>query len=277
MDARRILLASIAIAAAVAGRCAEAGPDAATEVFQADSHWRPIDYTPMRIVPGSALDFSVFLDAPAAGTATSSVARAIFVAANEPDRPLRLYGVVLSHGMPFLDKDAVRPAHRLSAASGYNLVRLHLLTAGTPSVMTAPGSTTLKPEKRDQLDYFLASLRRKGLYYMLPLNGWGFFDGSLIHDVPEFKARVLRSDLNPLLPISRDASNRLKAYSRELLTHRNPYTGVAMKDDPALLGIELSNEDSLFWELHRNPAMIPVYRRVARERLSRAMGRTRRN
>jgi hypothetical protein len=265
-------LAVLLLGATVA-RSQRAADHAPPVIFSSGPDWPAIAFTPARIAPGSALDFSGFLRAPA-GRDGEIVNRAgQFVAAKAPDRPLRFYGAVMSHGMPFLDRAESDRLVDYLAACGYNLIRFHLYTAGTPSVMASSASPDFNPQARDRLDYFLAGLRRKGIYFMFPLNNWGFFDGSVIHDVPEFKSRMLRSELNPYLPISRDASNWLKQFARGLLVHRNPYTGVDLKDDPALVGIELSNEDSLFWELHRNPSLIPLYQRVERERLHSQLGR----
>ena len=38
-----------------------------------------------------------------------------------------------------------------------------------------------------------------------------------------------------------------KEYLEAILTRKNPYTGLAMVDDPALVLTEIINENSLFW------------------------------
>ena len=42
-----------------------------------------------------------------------------------------------------------------------------------------------------------------------------------------------------------------KEYADKLLNHVNPYTGLAYKEDPAIMTIELANEDSAFFDNNR--------------------------
>jgi hypothetical protein len=37
-----------------------------------------------------------------------------------------------------------------------------------------------------------------------------------------------------------------KEYARQLLTHVNPYTGLALRDDPVMAMVEVTNENSLY-------------------------------
>jgi len=238
-----------------------------TETFNASDQWRPVHWEPARIVKGSALDFSVFLDAPAGKFGAVVCRDGRFVFENAPEKPVRLYGVVVSHGLPFLDKKHCEQLADYLAATGYGGVRLHNYNFAK-GVMKEIGSAEFTPEAQDQLDYFFFCLKQRGLYFTFPLNAWGFFKAGDVTDVPEFRNRAFRFESNGLLPISADLQRWFKAYALHLLGHTNRYTGLALKDDPVLLSIELTNENSLLAVLVQFPELIPIYRKQCAEHLT---------
>ena len=242
------------------------------QVFQESEEWRPVQYDPGIIVKGTVLDFSSDLDAPAGKYGNAVLSGGHFVFKDTAAKPLRLYGVVISHTLPFQDKAGCDRTADYLAASGYNWVRLHNYNFGK-EVMKETGSTEFRPEALDQLEYFLACLKQRGIYFTLPLNAWGFFKAGDVKDIPEFRDRDFRFESNGLLPISRDLQHWFREYSRNLLGHFNPYTKLAMKDDPALLSLELTNENSLFAVLGQHPEFVGIYRGKCRERLLEKLGR----
>jgi len=225
----------------------------------ADQDWRPIKWEPARIAKGSALDFSSFLPAPAGKMGAAIIRDGQFVFEDAPDKPVHIYGVVISHALPYLDKPHCEQLADYLAASGYNGVRLHNYNFAK-AVMTDIGSTEFTPDARDQLDYFFFCLKQRGIYYSFPLNAWGFFKAGDVKDIPEFRDRAFRFESNGLLPISKDLQQWFKDYALHFLNHVNPYTGLALKDDPALLDIELTNENSLLAVLGQYPEFVPIYR-----------------
>ena len=242
------------------------------EVFEASDEWRAIQYEPATIAKGSVLDFSTDLDAPAGKHGEAVIKGGHFVFKDGPGKALKLYGVVISHTLPFQDKAGCERTADYLAASGYNWVRLHNYNFGK-EVMKETGSTEFRPGALDQLEYFLACLKQRGIYFTLPLNAWGFFKAGDVKDIPEFRERDFRFESNGLLPISKDLQRWFREYSRNLLGHVNPYTKLAMKDDPALLSLELTNENSLFAVLEQHPEFLGIYRGKCRERLLAKLGR----
>ena len=229
------------------------------EISGANDEWLPIDYKTLSIIKGSALDFAGFLDAPAGKHGEAICRDGHFVFKDAPDKPLRFYGVTIGQGMPYTDKQTCERLTDYLAACGYNLVRLHgyqLLS----DVMKELGSTEFNPVRLDQLDYFISCLKKKGIYYTIELDAWPYFKAGDADDVKEFKGRAFRFESNALLPISEKLTTWLQQYSLNLLNHRNPYSEVALKDDPALVGIEITNENALFQEMHRNAEFIAIYR-----------------
>ena len=66
-------------------------------------------------------------------------------------------------------------------------------------------------------------------------------------EIPEFPQQAVGGDLfKGLVFVLDSALANWAAFSRNLLTHVNPYTGLAWKDDPALAGLSLVNEDTIF-------------------------------
>jgi hypothetical protein len=86
-------------------------------------------------------------------------------------------------------------------------------------------------------------MKKEGIYSLIcpywaltvkPPKGWGV-------DVPEGK------DAHNLLYFDPKMRALYKNWLRILLTEKNPYTNIALKDDPALAILQLQNEDSLFF------------------------------
>jgi hypothetical protein len=268
---KTLLLTCCAALLPLAAPAAEtnAGP---VEVFTASADWQAIRWEPARIVKGSALDFSSFLAAPAGRSGAVICRDGRFVFQNAPDQPVRIYGADVTHGLPFMDKPHGEQFADYLAACGYSGVRLHNYNFAK-GVMKDVGSAEFTPEALDQLDYFFACLKKHGLYYTFPLNAWGFFKAGDVTDVPEFRGRAFRFESNGLLSISADLQRWFKAYALQLLGHTNPYTGLALKDDPALLSLELANEDSLLAVLGQFPEFVPIYRNKCCEHLLAGLGR----
>lgn len=212
-------------------------------VLAAGEDWVPLDYSP-EIEAGSALDFSGQgqLDAPA-GKHGRVVARpdGTFAFEKSPETPRRFYGVNFCFSAHYLEHDqADQLADRL-ARFGYNTVRVHhyeslLIRGGAESV-------TLHPERLDQLDYLLAALKKRGLYITTdlyvsrPVMAREIWDGA--------EGRVEMNDFKVAVMVNEKALANWKAFARNLLTHRNPYTGLTYAEDPALAWLCMINEGNV--------------------------------
>jgi hypothetical protein len=209
----------------------------------AGADWIPLDYTP-EIEPGSALDFSNQgqLDAPA-GKHGRVLARkdGSFVFEAQPQTPRRFYGVNFCSSAQYLDhSQADRLADRV-ARIGYNAVRIHhyesLLVRGGQETVT------LNPERLDQLDYLLAAFKKRGIYITTDLyvsrpvqarEIWADGEGKV--EMNDFKLAVM---------VNERAFANWQAFARNLLAHRNPYTGLRYAEDPALAWLSMINEGNL--------------------------------
>lgn len=215
--------------------------------------WLPLEFT-KEIVAGSPLDFSRYTEAPA-GRYGSIIARSDGTLGFEkaPGKRIHLYGANICFSACYLDK---AEADKLAAdfrKLGYNSLRIHhyddLLV--DPE---APDSVTFDAARLDKLYYLIFTMAKQGIYTTIDLySARAFKPGD---DIPELRL-CERAGLKALLPISRAAMNNWKAFSRNLLEHRNPYTGFRWKEDPAIWMLNLVNEEplSLNWS-----AAAPLYR-----------------
>lgn len=130
------------------------------------------------------------------------------------------------------------------ARLGVNCVRLHNLDVRAPKGLIAAGRTDtrqLDPVELDKFDYFLAALKRHGIYLDFNLNvGRSYLPGDQVPDAELMGYAKCVTYYDPhLIELERE-------YARELLTHRNPYTGSDYAHEPAVAMVEILNENSLF-------------------------------
>jgi hypothetical protein len=206
-----------------------------------------------KAVPNTgALDFSWLLDAPAGkhGFVTAKDGhlyfadgtRAKFIGFNMPTRS----------NTP--DHETADKLAKRLASLGVNVVRLHAADApigpsGWSSSEHNPlinyksgGSRDFHPLGLDRFDYFFAKLKEQGIYLHIDLlvnRAFMNADGLDYPDMPSFHVKCFTHFNRRLIELQ-------KEYADKLLTHINPYTGLAYIDDPAVMTIEINNEDSVF-------------------------------
>lgn len=189
----------------------------------------------------SPADLSFLLDAPAGKAGRVRIAAGHLVCG--AGKRLRLWGVNVSMaaGMP-PQEHAPRIARRL-AQSGVNCLRFHFFDILSPNgILDARRDDTqaLDPSQLDRLDYFVAELKKCGIYTNLNLNvGHPYKPGDGVADAELLGYAKALTYFDPrLLELQR-------AYARMLLTHRNPYTQAEYRHEPAVAIVELVNENSL--------------------------------
>ncbi len=167
------------------------------------------------------------------------------------DKTIRFWGVNLTTGACFPShSDAAKVAARMRKM-GINLIRFHHMdnpwTSNNGSLFLQNGSTTsLNPNTLDKLHFFLAQLKKEGIYANINLHVSRTFtenDGILYADsITSFGKGVTYFD--------RQLIDLQKQYARQLLTTTNPYTGLPIADDPVMAMLEITNENTLygFWK-----------------------------
>jgi len=155
-------------------------------------------------------------------------------------QPIRFYAV--NTGVPELgDADLDYFAARL-AKVGVNMVRIHGLYADRDG----SDPLALNAKRLDRTHYLVAALKKRGIYThfssFFPL--WMNIKSS--DGIPGYDAM---SNKHPFgLPyFDPRMQTLLRAWYKQALTTKNPYTGLTLAADPAVGIVEIINEDSLFF------------------------------
>jgi len=164
------------------------------------------------------------------------------------DQPIRFWPVNSGAG-DMNDQELARHAEFL-AQMGVNMVRYH------GSINPAGKGTDIYDVDRKEIDNIwrvVAAMKKQGIYTTISpfwphnghMGGWlpkewgidGFSDKDDLWGVMYFNDRL---------------QDAYKAWVKVLYTEKNPYTGVALKDEPAVGIIQIMNEDGVFFWTMQN-------------------------
>jgi hypothetical protein len=191
--------------------------------------------------PGGILDFSA-LGGPPAGTHGRIIGTDGHFAYQQTGERVRLIGTNLCYTANYLDKPG---ADRIAAhfrAMGYNTVRFHHTDVHIrKDSWKSQSSDDIDPEYLDRLDYMFAAMKKAGIYVTIDLYTQRRFGKGEIAGIDQ----AIEGDIKGLVPIHEPAFEAWKKLVVTWMNHINPYTGLAWKDDPALLSICPLNEDSI--------------------------------
>lgn len=170
---------------------------------------------------------------------------------------IRFLGVnIVFAGVAPAHEEAERIAARL-ARFGVNAVRFHHMDGlAAPRGVLRKDLITFDPDALDRFDYFVAVLKKAGIYSDINLHVSRKYPG--FTDWGETTPKYWKGVDNffpPMIALQRD-------YARDLLTHRNPYTGNRYVEEPAVAFIEVNNENGLIreWRTGGLNGMIDPYR-----------------
>lgn len=149
-------------------------------------------------------------------------------------------------------KDVVAQQAKRLAALGYNLVRIHHEDSAwvNPNIFGdskfKKNTLTLDPAQLDKLDWWIKCLKDQGIYVWLDMHVQrAFYPDDNIYDFDEISRGKGRADLKGYNYVNVSIQQAMKEFNKQYLNHVNAYTGVAYKDDPAILAILLTNENDL--------------------------------
>lgn len=219
-------------------------------VVRAGERFRALKRPPTpQILPGSALDFS--------GLNTGKIERIIInkhgrlARESEPEKPFRFFAVQVGTGLNdhyvsqddgkrklnarafWKDRERISALVREIRRHGCNMLRLHNMDM----VTVKNGVAELNREKLDRWDWCIAECRKNGIYIQIDTMHVQGFSG-LSQWSREGQARNSKFQL--LFDPERREEYRLGM--KALLEHVNPYTEMALKDDPVLAVLNYCNE-----------------------------------
>lgn len=157
--------------------------------------------------------------------------------------PVKFWGADLSGEANFPPKEVAPLIAERLVKFGFNLARLHGLDARWGRTLfdrRYPDTQHFDPEQLDKLDFLIAQLKKRGIYVNINLHvGRRFTEAD---GVPQAQwlayAKFCTIFDGRMIELQ-------KKFAHDLLTHRNPYTGLTYAEDPAVVFVELTNENSL--------------------------------
>jgi hypothetical protein len=164
--------------------------------------------------------------------------------------PIRFWGGNLAAYALFSDKEALRRQARRIAQMGFNLMRIHhhdSMGWVSPTVIdkNRDDSRHFDREGLDKIDWLVKCLKDEGVYVWLDLNVGrklkpGDQVGSGYDEVAAAGGEVKGFNyLNPRV------QELMWEFDRNYLNHVNPYTKLAYKDDAAIMGLLVTNENDV--------------------------------
>jgi hypothetical protein len=161
---------------------------------------------------------------------------------------LRLWGVNITdwtRGSTMLPSKEDAPMWAATLARfGVNCVRLHFLDLATPRGLiddSGDNSRSFNAEHLDRLDFWIAELKKRGIYTNLNLNvGRSYKAGDGVKDADKIRWAKGLTLYDPRL------IELQKEYAKQLLTHHNPYTKTEYRNEPAIATVEMVNENALY-------------------------------
>ena len=163
---------------------------------------------------------------------------------------IRFFGVDIAFSADLPTHEQAEAVASRLAKFGVNIVRFHIMDSRRfPEGLLLRGTTDTRhfdPEGLDRLDYFVSQLEKRGVYANLNLLCYRPINSA---DGLPAEIDTMTSSVNQprhAIGFFDEAVLGLqKEYARGLLTHVNPYTGLAYTRDPGVAFVEINNENGL--------------------------------
>jgi hypothetical protein len=189
----------------------------------------------------SLVNLSFLLEAPAGKDGFIRIKDGHLVKPN--GERFRIWGLNFTGAACFPSReDAPIVAEHLSRF-GINCVRFHFLDSNWSSSLFVKGrddTRALDPQQLDRLDYFISELKKRGIYTNINLNvGRNYRKGDGVKDYEYLGLAKVVNYFDEHIQFLH------KEYAKQLLTHYNPYTKSEYRYDPAIVIVEIVNENSI--------------------------------
>ena len=217
--------------------------------YAVNTPWVAIKDSDLRIVSGSALDFSKLInDSPITGGAIGINNQGELAYNNGKGKKVRFLCAPLVLTKPyggFPDHKTADELARQIKMHGYNLVRLHHIDSTLMEGMEH--DFQFNPEQLDRFYYLLAALKKQGLYWMIDAaSSWNGAYGNI---KPHRFAKV--HNLNLTVHYDAKSQQHWKKLVNKILNVKNKYTQINILQDPNLILLTLFNEGGINFSARR--------------------------
>lgn len=159
-------------------------------------------------------------------------------------------------------KEAVREQAKRLSALGFNLVRLHHHDSPwvSPNIFgdtkTIKNTRSLNAESLDRLDWWVKCLKDEGIYVWLDLHVQrALYKDDAIFGFDEIRKGKDQADLKGYNYVNPTIQSAMQRFNKAYVTHVNPYTHLANKDEPAIAAMLITNENDV--TSHFGNALLP--------------------
>ncbi len=238
-------------------------------VFKDTEDWFPFEF-PLDDTNLDSIDLTGLLDAPAGKRGFVTVRPDGHFYFEDGTRA-RFFGTNVGGRDCAPDRDLARVVAARLAKYGVNMLRLHSMDGRWGPLIDYRDGTSQQfdADALDRIDYFIAELKKRGIYVYLDLLDYRQFrtaDGVKHGD--EF-THNWQGSMKGASIFDERMIELQKDYATKLLTHRNPYTGLRYVDEPAIAVIETTNENSIFYFFNMSGLSLPYYRDQLQQRWNR--------
>lgn len=180
---------------------------------------------------------------------------------------IRFWGFCVIGAAAFPSHDEATLIARRLVSRGVNQVRIHLIDGYyAPTGLFDPdhkGQLRILPSQFDRLDFFIAELKKRGIYVELPVHGYHWRNVSGETYYPGADLRTLSAFGSGIPFWNERYVEAEKQFARDFFCHVNPYTGKAYTDEPCVSTVEILNENGVLCAWRRDqlrkswpPAMV---------------------
>lgn len=177
--------------------------------------------------------------------------------------PARFWGTNLSAYTLFnTPHDVIKQQAQRLSALGFNLVRLHHHDSPwvNPNIFgdikLTPSTQQLSPEALEKIDWWIKCLKDEGIYLWLDLHVQRAVTANdNIQGFEEIRKGKETADIKGYAYVNDTIQQAMTRFAEAYLTHLNPHTGLAYKDDPAIAAVLITNENDITH--HFGNALLP--------------------
>ncbi|PAW79491.1 MAG: hypothetical protein B9S32_02835 [Verrucomicrobia bacterium Tous-C9LFEB] len=212
--------------------------------------WKPVVLEDLLVKEGSALDFSNLVEPGPAGKHGKLQINAAgqFVFEKQPGKPVRFFSCSnpMEYWAPETPEEIAEYAKQVRLA-GYNCFRAHYLDLML--MIDTDTDHVPNPKQFQRWDLLAAELKKQGVYLYVDISSiWYSYYGNKVRGKawgPEGR----KVNLTGRMYWEPAAREHWAKGARLLLEHVNPYTGLALKDDPQVIIFGLRNEAGIHFSL----------------------------